>query len=120
MTGPIHDKLPTQVQINDQFTASKIHQSLAFYNKIKKANGDYQFGDLTVQWYGPNAAWMAQLGTYYDATAQQQIEKYIIEFLTAQPKPIPFTINWGPETAPLKSITKTSNSIEIVGYKAPP
>ena len=120
MTTLTHAKLPTQEQINAQFTHSKIHQSLAFYNQIKHKNGDYDLGHLTVKWYGPNAAWLQDILDNYGTTAQQQIEKYIIEFLTAQPKPIPFTINWGPETAPLKSITKTSNSIEIVGYKAPP
>jgi hypothetical protein len=122
MTAPIHDKLPTQAQINDQFTKGKIHQSLAFYDKIKKANGDYTFGDLTVQWYGANPLWMAQVGTYYDTAAQQKIVGYIVEFLTnksnGKPDPIPFTIHW--TEVGIQSIRKTSNSIEIEGYRAPP
>jgi hypothetical protein len=119
MTAPHHQDLPTQANINDQFTHAHIHRSLAFYNQIKKHNGDYDLGHLTVKWYGPNAAWLQDILDNYGTTAQQQIMTYIKDFLTTQPNPTPFTINWGPEKAP-QSITKTSNSIEIVGYKAPP
>jgi hypothetical protein len=122
MSGPQHANLPTQAQINAQFTKEKIHRSLAFYDKIKKPNGGYELGDLSVQWYGPNAPWMTQVGTYYNATAQQKIAGFIKDFLTnttnGKPDPIPFTIHW--TEVGIESITKTSNSIEIVGYRAPP
>ena len=113
-------KLPTQASINDQFTQGKIHKSLAYYSKIKRKNGDYQFGDLTVQWYGANSDWMNEVNTY-DPPAQQQIIGYIVGFLTNEtngtPDPTPFTIVWndGP-----KSISQTANTIEIVGYPMPP
>jgi hypothetical protein len=114
-------KLPTQESINDQFTHGNIHKSLAYYNKIKRQNGDYQFGDLTVQWYGANPDWMNDLNAAYGAPAQQQIMGYVVGFLTNQtngkPDPTPFTIVWsdGP-----KSISQTANTIEIVGYSMPP
>lgn len=116
MTTATHAKLPTQEQINKQFTHGEIHKSLAYYNKIRKKNGDYQFGDLTQQWYGNNPQWMADVGRY-DPAAQQQIMGYIIGFLTSQPDPTPFTINWssGP-----RSISNTADTIEIVGYLPPP
>jgi hypothetical protein len=116
----VHAKLPTQESINDQFSRGNIHKSLAYYNRIKRPGGDYQFGDLTVQWYGANSDWMNEVNTY-DATAQQQIIGYIVGFLThktnGNPDPTPFTIVWsdGP-----KSITRTANTIEIVGYPQPP
>jgi hypothetical protein len=116
----VHAKLPTQESINDQFTQGNIHKSLAYYNRIKRPSGDYQFGDLTVQWYGANSDWMNEVNTY-DATAQQQIIGYIVGFLThktnGNPDPTPFTIVWsdGP-----KSISRTANTIEIVGYPQPP
>jgi hypothetical protein len=112
----VHAKLPTQESINDQFTHGNIHKSLAYYNRIKRQNGDYTFGDLTVQWYGANADWMKEVNTYV-APAQQQIMGYIVGFLTSQPDPTPFTIVWkdGP-----KSISQTANTIVIVGYDKPP
>jgi hypothetical protein len=112
----VHAKLPTQESINDQFTHGNIHKSLAYYNRIKRKNGDYQLGDLTVQWYGANSDWMNEVNTY-DAPAQQQIMGYIVGFLTSQPDPTPFTIVWndGP-----KSISQTANTIQIVGYLMPP
>jgi hypothetical protein len=116
MSFLLHAKLPTQESINDQFTQGKIHKSLAYYNKIKRHNGDYQFGDLTVQWYGANADWTKEVNTY-DAPAQQQIMGYIVGFLTSQPNPTPFTIVWKDGT---KSISQTANTIEIVGYDKPP
>ena len=108
-------KLPTQEQINKQFTHGNIHKSLEFYNKIKK-NGGYQFGALTEQWYGANAEWMNDVNEY-DAPAQQKIIGYIVGFLTSKPDPTPFTIAWndGP-----KSISLSGNTIEIVGYPKPP
>jgi len=116
----VHAKLPTQESINDQFTHGNIHKSLAYYNRIKRPNGEYQFGDLTVQWYGANSDWMKEVNTY-DATARQQIIGYIVGLLThktnGNPDPTPFTIVWsdGP-----KSISRTANTIEIVGYPQPP
>lgn len=117
MSFLLHAKLPTQESINDQFTQGKIHKSLAYYNKIKRKGGDYQLGDLTVQWYGANSDWMSEVNSSYDATAQQQIVGYIVGFLTSQPDPTPFTIVWndGP-----KSISQTANTIQIVGYLMPP
>jgi hypothetical protein len=117
MSFLLHAKLPTQESINDQFTHGKIHKSLAYYNKIKRKGGDYQLGDLTVQWYGANSDWMSEVNSSYDATAQQQIVGYIVGFLTSQPDPTPFTIVWndGP-----KSISQTANTIQIVGYLMPP
>ena len=110
------DKLPTQEQINKQFTHGNIDKSLAYYNRIKRQGGDYQFGALTEQWYGANADWMRDVNEY-DAPAQQQIIGYIVGFLTSQPHPTPFTIVWndGP-----KSISLSGNTIEIVGYPKPP
>jgi len=73
-----------------------------------------------VQWYGAYPDWMNEVNTY-DATAQQQIIGYIVGFLThktnGNPDPTPFTIVWsdGP-----KSISRTANTIEIVGYPQPP
>jgi hypothetical protein len=116
----VHAKLPTQESINDQFTHGNIHKSLAYYNRIKRPNGEYQFGDLTVQWYGANPDWMNEVNTY-DATAQQQIIGYIVGFLNhktnGNPDPTPFTIVWSEGK---KSITRTANTIEIVGYPQPP
>jgi hypothetical protein len=112
----VHAKLPTQESINDQFTHGNIHKSLAYYNRIKRPNGEYQFGDLTVQWYGANSDWMNELNTY-DAPAQQQIVGYIVGFLTSQPDPTPFTIVWSDGA---KSISQTANTIQIVGYLMPP
>ncbi len=111
------DKLPTQEQINKQFTHGNIDSSLAYYNRIKRQGGDYQFGALTEQWYGANADWMNDADRSYDASAQQQIVGYIVAFLTSQPHPTPFTIAWsdGP-----KSISLSGTTIEIVGYPAPP
>jgi hypothetical protein len=111
-----HAKLPTQEAINDQFRHGKIHKSLAYYNKIKRKNGDYEFGDLTQQWYGNNPDWMNEVNLY-DQAAQQQIIGYIVGFLTSQPDPTPFTIVWTDGT---KSVSATANTIEIVGYPAPP
>jgi hypothetical protein len=114
-------KLPTQESINDQFTHGNIHKSLGYYNKIKRQNGDYQFGDLTVQWYGANPDWMKDLNGAYDAPAQQQIMGYIVGFLTnqtnGQPDPTPFTIAWSKGA---KSISLTGTTIAIVGYSMPP
>lgn len=114
-------KLPTQESINDQFTHGNIHQSLAYYNRIKRQNGDYPFGDLTVQWYGANSDWMNEVNATYDAPAQQQIMGYIVSFLTnqrnGQPDPTPFNITWGNGA---KSISLTGTTIAIVGYSAPP
>jgi hypothetical protein len=117
MSFLLHAKLPTQESINDQFTQGKIHKSLAYYNKIKRKGGDYQLGDLTVQWYGANSDWMNEVNATYDAPAQQQIMGYIVGFLTSQPDPTPFTIVWqdGPQ-----SISQTANTIVIVGYTPPP
>jgi hypothetical protein len=110
-------KLPTQESINDQFTHGNIHKSLAYYNKIKRKGGDYQLGDLTVQWYGANSDWITEVNSSYDATAQQQIVGYIVGFLTSQPDPTPFTIVWSDGA---KSISQTANTIQIVGYLMPP
>ena len=109
-------KLPTQEQINKQFTHGNIDKSLAYYNRIKRHTGDYQFGALTEQWYGANAEWMNDVNEY-DAPAQQKIIGYIVGFLTGTPHPTPFTIVWndGP-----KSISLSGNTIEIVGYPKPP
>jgi hypothetical protein len=117
MTAETHAKLPTRAQINAQFAQGRIHESLAKYDLIKNNNGLYPCGQLTVQWYGPNSQWIADVNNKYDADAQQAIVGYIRDFLTAPGGPTPFTINWsnGP-----KSISKTANTIEIVGYAAPP
>jgi hypothetical protein len=117
MTTALHAKLPTQEQINKQFTHGEIHKSLAYYNKIKRQNGQYQFGDLTQQWYGPNSTWMQDVNTNYDATAQQTIVGYIVGFLNSEPDPTPFNITWanGPP-----SITLSGTTIQIVGYHWPP
>jgi hypothetical protein len=113
----VHAKLPTQESINDQFTHGNIHKSLAYYNRIKRPGGDYQFGDLTVQWYGANSDWMNEVNKTYDPPAQQQIIGYIVGFLTNQPDPTPFNITWGNGA---KSISLTGTTIAIVGYSAPP
>jgi hypothetical protein len=114
-------KLPTQESINGQFTHGNIHKSLAYYNKIKRQNGDYQFGDLTQQWYGANSEWMSDVNSSYDAPAQQQIMGYIVGFLTnqtnGQPDPKPFNITWSNGA---KSISLTGTTIAIVGYSTPP
>jgi hypothetical protein len=87
---------------------------------ITESSDRTAFGDLTVQWYGANSDWMNEVNTY-DATAQQQIIGYIVGFLNhktnGNPDPTPFTIVWsdGP-----KSISRTANTIEIVGYPQPP
>lgn len=120
MTTLTHAKLPTQEQINAQFTAGKIHKSLGYYNRIKHTNGQYRFGDLTQQWYGANSTWMHDVGKY-DAGAQQQIIDYIKGFLThetgGRPDPTPFNIKW--DNGP-KSITLSGTTIQIVGYPMPP
>lgn len=113
MTTLTHAKLPTQEQINAQFTGGKIHQSVAFYNKIKHSNGQYQFGDLTQLWYGPNSTWMNDVNKY-NAKAQEKIMGYIVDFLKVA---TPFNITWadGPQ-----SITLSGTTIQIVGYPKPP
>lgn len=114
-----HAKLPTQEQINDQFTHGKIHQSLAYYNRIKRNGGEYDLGNLTQQWYGNNSQWIADVDSHYNAGDRKKIMEMIVGFLTTQPAPTPFTIKWsnGP-----KSITKDlgTSTIKIVGYTAPP
>jgi hypothetical protein len=121
MTTLTHAKLPTQEQINKQFTHGEIHKSLAYYNKIKRQNGEYQFGDLTQQWYGPNSTWMQDVNTNYDPNAQQAIVGYIVGFLNTKPDPTPFNITWGPPGAE-RSITlsPSGTTIQIVGYMPPP
>jgi len=74
-------------------------------------------GNLTQQWYGANSTWMDDINNKYDAAAQQQIVGYIVDFLIRPEGPRPFTIVWndGP-----KCISRTANTIEIVGYPMPP
>jgi hypothetical protein len=118
MTAALHAKLPTKTQINKQFSHGNINGSLARYLEIKNPNNSgYELGNLTQKWYGPNAQWISDIDSNYVPAARQLIVKYIVDFLTTKPDPTPFTIVWsnGPP-----SITKTANTIEIVGYHAPP
>lgn len=122
MTTLTHAKLPTQEQINAQFKPGEIHKSLAYYLKIKKQNGSYQFGDITQQWYGANSTWMQDVNKY-DAGAQEKIVGYIVDFLkhetNGKPDPTPFNITWASATD-MRSITVSGTTIQIVGYPAPP
>jgi hypothetical protein len=118
MTTALHAKLPTQEQINKQFTHGEIHKSLAYYNDIKKKDGDYTFGDLTQQWYGANSTWMNDVNKY-DADAQKQIMDYIKGFLNHQPGPTPFNITWA-NGSPSITLSPSGTTIQIVGYPIPP
>ena len=119
MTAAIHAKLPTQQQINAQFTHGRINESLQKYIHIKnKQNNQYQMGNLTQQWYGANSTWMDDINNKYDAAAQQQIVGYIVDFLISPEGPRPFTIVWSNGSP--QAINKTADTIEIVGYVAPP
>jgi hypothetical protein len=118
MTALTHANLPTQAQINKQFTHGNINGSVARYTEIKNPNNSgYVLGNLTQKWYGPNAQWISDIDSNYDLKAREKIVGYIVDFLTTKPDPTPFTIVWSNGSP---SITKTANTIEIVGYHAPP
>jgi hypothetical protein len=118
MTTATHAKLPTQAQINAQFTHGRINESLQKYLHIKnKQNNQYKMGNLTQQWYGPNSTWMNDINNKYTEAEQEQIVGYIVDFLIRPEGPRPFTINW---SSGKPSITQTADTIEIVGYAAPP
>ena len=118
MTTLTHAKLPTQEQINAQFTHGRIHDSVQKYTNIKNPhNNQYQMGNLTQQWYGANSTWMDDIKNKYDADAQKQIVGYIVDFLIRPEGPRPFTINWSDGK---QSITQTADTIEIVGSAKPP
>jgi hypothetical protein len=116
-------KLPGKKDINNQFSRENIKKTLEYYNSIKGANGDYEFGALTNKWYQAGNQWMSD-ARLYPQPIRDQIKQYVIEALTNQtdgnPDPIPFLIKWS--TGEEKKVNRTYDpyTIEIVGCLEPP
>ena len=121
---------PGRPDINAQYSTKNLAKTLAHYKKIRTSGGDYQFGELTAQFYGLNQrekqAWEDDLLTYSKGV-QDEIKRHIIHALTrvnhsGQESPVPLTIEWKPGN---KAVTLTydpsgpSYKIQIVGFPAP-
>jgi len=120
-------QLPGKKDINNQFTVANLRKTLAYYNSIKQANGDYAFGELTNKWYNAGSQWMADV-KLYPPDAQDEIKRHLIQALThkgtdGKDDPIAVAFKWSDgEKAVNCSYNPSvpSYTIEIVGYPSPP
>ena len=118
--------------INAQFTPENIRKTLADYNRIKKRNGDYTFGELTAKFYHFNnritGAWETDIKDEYPKDVQDEIKRHIVHALThrdgrGRAAPVPLTIKWGGGSK--RAVVATydpsgpSYQIEIMGFLAP-
>ena len=121
---------PGVPDVNEQFTQKNIAKTLRLYKKIKKRNGDYQFGELTAKYYGfkkdQDGAWQADLMKHYPEDVQAEIKRTIVHALTnvdhrGRAKPIPVSIGFSASKTKAVVVTYQpsvpSYKIEITGFQ---
>jgi hypothetical protein len=129
------DQMPGRSDINSQYSAGRIKDTLAYYKNLPPgAGGDYQFGVLTA-WFcklDPNDRqnWEESVRTY-PQDVRDEIKSTIIAALSnkdssGNDSPIPITFKWtpGPKAVVVTYIpagvpSGPSYKIEIVGYASP-
>lgn len=117
--------------INAQFTPENIRRTLADYNRIKKRNGDYTFGELTAKFYHFNnrttGLWETDIQGEYPKDVQDEIKRHIVHALThrdarGRADPIPLTIKWAGGKRGVRATFDPSGpsyKIEIMGFLSP-
>src|SRR5262249_16257804 len=130
MPKPTVRKLPGQVDLNTQYSATYIRRALDVYRSISNSQGDYRFGELTAKFYeldeSENQTWERDLALY-PRDVQDEIKRLVIRALnhkdgSGHDKPIPITFKWSASTGSQKALVITykpsvpSYKIEIIGY----
>jgi len=105
---------PGQKDVNDEFSAKGIRNTLKIFNQLAR---DYRFGDLTARHCnlneGVTTTWRKLIDGNYPADVQDVLKGVITQALThtdskGQPKPIPIEWKWGAPSGTLRVTYKHS------------
>jgi len=112
MALPFARHAPGQADVNTEFSAAHIMQTLKNFNQLRK----YEFGDLTAVFcnldHDQNQTWKNLIAGHYPQDVQDEIKRTIVHALTqknknGQPDPIPISFDW---KGPRGTVTVTYHS----------